>query len=253
MALDAPMRLADYAALCLATAGPTGPGALQAGWSFAPATAGPLLAGLAALLWLARRGNAGWPAFAGWAALAVALASPLCRLAATTAAAHMAQHVILVAIAPALLVAGLPPLRARRFLLRPSLASAVYALAIWLAHAPPVYEAALLDAGAHLTLLAVLLAASLLFWSALLDPERRASAGPMAAAAFAQTGILGALLTFAATPWYPVFGLGPALWGMTPQEDQQLAGLVMWVPMAAIYLAAALHALAALLRRTTQA
>ena len=239
-------------ALCLAGAGsPTTPDALWASWSFAPATAGPLLAGLAGLLWLARRGQASWLAFAGWAALALALASPLCRMAATTASAHMAQHVILVAVAPPLLVLGLPsPPRLSRSPLRPALVSAAYTLTIWAAHAPTVYQAALLDDGVHLALLAALLGASLLFWSALFDPANRASAAPTAALALVQTGMLGALLTFAQSPWYPVFGPGPAIWGLTPLEDQQLAGLIMWAPMAVIYLAAGLWALAALLRQT---
>ena len=242
-------------ALCLAgAANPTTPDAVWASWSFAPATAGPLLAGLAGLLWLARRGQASWPAFVGWAALAIALASPLCRLAATTASAHMAQHVILVAVAPPLLVLGLPsPPRLPRALSRPALVSAAYALAIWAAHTPAAYQAALLDAGVHLALLAALLGASLLFWSSLLDPLNRAAAAPTAALALVQTGLLGALLTFAPSPWYPVFGPGPALWGLTPLEDQQLAGLIMWAPMAAIYLTAGLCALAALLRQTSRA
>jgi putative membrane protein len=55
-----------------------------------------------------------------------------------------------------------------------------------------------------------------------------------------QSTILGALLTFARAPWYTSHLGSTAAWGLTPLEDQQLAGLIMWVPGGLIYLAAAL-------------
>src|SRR5207249_7753312 len=54
------------------------------------------------------------------------------------------------------------------------------------------------------------------------------------------TGILGILLTLSRQVWYPAQAAFAAEWGLTPLEDQQLAGLVMWVPMGLIYTAAAL-------------
>jgi len=54
-----------------------------------------------------------------------------------------------------------------------------------------------------------------------------------------QGGILGALLTFSATPWYPLYGPPTLRWGLSPLADQQLAGAIMWVPSALIYLGAA--------------
>lgn len=266
------MSIDTLASLCLATRPPTTPDSLWRDWSLAPALLAPLLL-LPVLYALGlRRGRRRGPrpgavqasaaqavAFAGaWLLLAIALLSPLCRLAASLASAHMVQHVILVALAPPLLVIGgtgaalrraLPLLpRPGRLPLGPTAASILYAAAIWLAHLRPVYEAALLDPFAHLALLLLLLAAALIFWA------RLAAAGgaaiPMAAGALVQTGLLGALLTFAPAPWYPLFAGRTQAWGLTLIEDQQLAGLIMWVPMGAVYLAAGLVALGALLGRS---
>jgi putative membrane protein len=54
------------------------------------------------------------------------------------------------------------------------------------------------------------------------------------------TGALGALLVIARHAWYPVYGDGPGTWGLTALEDQQLGGLIMWVPCGLVYMAAAL-------------
>jgi len=54
-----------------------------------------------------------------------------------------------------------------------------------------------------------------------------------------QMSVLGALLTFATAPWYPVQEAGVAAWHLTPLEDQELAGLIMWVPSGVVYLLAA--------------
>ena len=255
--------------LCLASLPPVQPGAIWLSWSFAPEVVAPLALvavlyaiGLRSRLRGAERARAvreGFAFLTGMALLAVALVSPLCRLAATLAWAHMVQHVVLVALAPPLLVMGRPvrmlaaalgtrwgSLPARAGL--PSgtssgtLASAaLYGLAIWLWHTPALYQAALLDEPLHLAMLASVLAASLLFWHSIL--VARASGGTAALVLLAtviHTGMLGALLAFSAAPWYPLMSGGAALWGLSPLEDQQLAGMIMWVPMGAIYLAGAL-------------
>jgi putative membrane protein len=234
------VTLGELTALCLA-ARPVPPGAFWTAWSLAPAVVLPLLAAPAWLFAARRRlSPAQSLAFAaGWLALAAALISPLCRLAATTASGHMVQHVLLAVVAPALLAFASP--RAPRA--RPAAASAAYAAAIWLSHAPAIYQATLTDGAAHLVQLALLIGASLLFWRSLLAAALGAAMA-MALVALAHTGLLGALLTFAARPWYPIFGPGPALWGLTPTEDQQLAGLLMWVPMGGVYLLAGLAVLA---------
>jgi cytochrome c oxidase assembly factor CtaG len=193
---------------------------------------------------------------AGWLALVVALVSPLCRMAATLAAAHMVQHVILVAVAPPLLVlgtatilSGVPRGRGRSFA-TPLVAGLLYGAAIWFWHAPLPYQAALLSESVHLLMYATLVGAALLFWRSLiattwLERDRCGGAVLSALATTIHTGLLGALLTFAPTPWYPLLAQRSVSWGLTPLEDQQLAGLTMWVPMGSIYLVGSVGLMAA--------
>lgn len=262
--------------LCLADRPPTSPASLWAAWSLAPEVVAPL----ALLLLVHLRGLARLPAGAGrprswrtlcfalgWLALAGAVVSPLCRMAATLASAHMAQHVLLVAVAPPLLLlgmrgpvwrAGLPArlAAAASALLRrlgsPLIAGTLYGAAIWFWHVPAFYEAALIGEGVHLLMYGTLLGVSLLFWRSLfvgVDDLAGAHAGA-ALSSFAtavHTGLLGALLTFASQPWYPLLAPRAVVWRLSPLEDQQLAGLIMWIPMGAIYLAAGLALFAAFL------
>jgi putative membrane protein len=232
--------------LCLASRPPALPGTFWSAWSLAPAVALPLAA---ALILVVRSASARERAsfLTGWLLLALALVSPVCRLAATTASGHMVQHVILVALAPPLLVLGLPAGRWQRHLPGPLAASLLYAAAIWLSHAPRIYEAALVQPGFHLVLLALLLVAGIAFWSTLLAAPTAGHAALMAFAAMGHTTLLGALLALSPEPWYPLFAGRVESWGITALEDQQLAGLIMWVPMAGVYLLAALLGLSRLL------
>ena len=207
----------------------------------------------------------------GWTVLTIAIVSPLCRMAATLTSAHMVQHAILVAVAPPLLILGgagstmimALPSRLRRGRLmqngtRPirtwkgSLAiGGLYGVTIWLWHVPAFYQSALLNPAIHLLMYGTLLIASLLFWGDILGPaqrERAAAASLLLVATLMHTSLLGALLTFSSAPWYSVLADRSGVWDVTPLEDQQLAGLIMWVPMGAIYLVSALGQLAAWLR-----
>jgi cytochrome c oxidase assembly factor CtaG len=249
--------LSGLLALCLATVPAVTPVTLWQSWSLAPEIVVPLLLGLAAYARQAPRSTdprqrRRWVLYgAGWLLLVVALVSPLCRAAATLAWAHMVQHMILVALAPPLLVLGLTPPRPGPARSRPLLVGFAYCAAIGLAHAPAVYEGALLDPVAHLALVAVLLAAGVAFWRVALaplrgrsTPEACATGALLAFAAMVVTGLLGALLTLAGSPWFPIHGGGPRIWGLDPLDDQQLAGLIMWVPMAAVYVTACLALMA---------
>ena len=237
------METPDLLALCLAVLPPVTPQSFWYSWVLAPETLLPVLA-LFLLPWLlpwllpsfraaGRADQRYWQL--GCILLVVALVSPLCRLAATLAWAHMVQHLILIILAPLPMALGLRPLLRRRHYREglASFATLLLAGAIWVSHAPVVYEAALSSKGLHLAVLAWLFASALLFWvSAVSAPSLRAMS--MVFVTILHSGLLGALLTFSTRLWYPVFGAGPQLWGLTPMEDQQLAGLIMWVPMGLI-------------------
>lgn len=240
--------------LCRRGASSLSPGSVWTAWSFAPAVAVPLA--LAACTFLSRvRGSdprqVAWFA-CGLVLLAAALVSPLCRLAANLASAHMVQHVILVALAPPLLVLGMrtdgierDSAAARMLLARPGRCTALYGVLIWLWHVPRFYEQALLDPRVHLLMYGSLIIAAVLFWTSILSArDRRAQHGGWTMLAllitFVHTGLLGALLSFSPRPWYPLLSTSSAAWGFSPLEDQQLAGLIMWVPMGLVYLLAAL-------------
>lgn len=205
---------------------------------------------------------------AGLAALLLALLSPLDVLSdAYLFSAHMLQHVLLTFVAPPLLLAGVGPeawerLLARRgpreaeaILARPfvALPVAMGALALW--HVPALYDAALASEPLHAFQHLVFLAAFSVFWWPLVAPgPRRLAPGAAIAylgAAAAGCAILGVLVTFAPLgTWSHYLGDEDPLairgWlsaVITPAEDQQLGGLLMWVASTPLLLGPALAAL----------
>ena len=245
----------DLLSLCLLGRMPALPGTWMSAWSLAPALVLPLLAWLvAALRRPSSRGVAsavlptvaGRPLWiAGWCLLVVALVSPLCRLAATLVSGHMAQLLVLSVAAPLLLAIGgsAPACRDAR----PSgtglaTATLAYAAVLWLRHLPAVYDAALTLPWVHVAVVVLVVAGSLWFWQTILQAGRVGAGGTGRAllalvATTGHTGLLGALLTFAPTPFYPLQAGGATGWGLSPLEDQQLAGMLMWVPGSLAYLA----------------
>jgi putative membrane protein len=259
---------------------PLAPHDLAAAWATEPAaTAAVLLLGLAYGLGLGRLrrragGGRGLPrsapaAFAaGWLALAAALVSPLDALGGALFAAHMAQHELLMAVAAPLLVAGRPelvllwalPERARRRAAavanRPALRRAgavlgsalvawtLHAAAILGGHVPAFYEATLRSDAVHAVQHAAFLGTALLFWWSLLHgagARRRYGIAVLSVFTTAgYTGVLGALLALGTRLWYPAYATTAPVWGLTPLEDQQLAGVLMWVPAGLVYTGAAL-------------
>lgn len=205
----------------------------------------------------------------GLAIIGIALLSPLDALSAALFSAHMVQHLLLMLVAAPLLARGASlapflwalPLPWRRALGRGWQRSraarrvcgaitnpvTVWLLnlgALWAWHVPVLYQAALQNDAIHACEHASLLGASLLFWWLLVQPSgrRRLSRGLDILYVFTtgvQMSVLGALLTFAPAPWYPVQEVQAAAWGLTPLADQELAGLIMWVPSGVVYLLAA--------------
>jgi putative membrane protein len=256
-------------------------------WSLEPWVLGLLLLSaslyLAGVLRLWRHAGTGrgigrWQvtAFAaGWLALVAALVSPLDALGARLFSAHMVQHEILMIVAAPLLVLGRPlaawtwafSLRQRRrlgqathwrwlmaawvALTDPLTAWALHALALWLWHVPQLFEAALHSNAVHVAQHTSFLLTALLFWWAVLGRDARSRSHGMSMAylftTMLHTGALGALLTLAPTPWYPAYAVSSGALGLDPVEDQQLGGLVMWVPGGMAYFLAGLAAAARLL------
>jgi cytochrome c oxidase assembly factor CtaG len=202
-------------------------------------------------------------------ALAVALVSPVDRVAESLFWVHMVQHLLLIAVAPPLLVLGAPqaglawglPPHARRGVARwwhglrglraavaalalPLPAIALHSVALWAWHVPAAYQAAVARPAVHALEHLSFIVTAALFWWAVLHPRSslRRVPGLAILALFVMTiegGALGALLTFSTSPWYTTHLATAPAWGLSAMDDQQVAGLVMWVPGSLAYLAAA--------------
>jgi cytochrome c oxidase assembly factor CtaG len=130
------------------------------------------------------------------------------------------------------------------WLARPLPATLLHGAAFWTWHVPAFYEAALSDPWLHWLQHVSFFGTALVFWHALLQSrERQRGYGVAAVCVFAtalHTGFVGVLLALARRPIYPTQTDGAAEWGLAPLEDQQLAGLIMWIPAGLVYAGAAL-------------
>jgi cytochrome c oxidase assembly factor CtaG len=215
----------------------------------------------------------------GWTVTALALVSPVHAAGGRSFAMHMFEHELLMLGGAPLLVMSRPlpvmlwalPHAARRALGRlvltsgvsgswsvlthPAVATMAQAVALWLWHAPALFGLALAGEGWHIVQHLSFMSTALLFWASMLD-EARMRHHPMTAVVglfftALVSGALGALMAFSASPWYVGYArLGMTPFGLTPVEDQQLAGLLMWIPGGVVHAAAALAIVARLLRGT---
>lgn len=259
-------------------------------WSLEPWLGLPLLLALGVyLLGIARlwRGGIGRGvgagsvlAFAGgWITLLLAMVWPLDALGTWSLAAHMAQHMLLLALAPPLLLAGMAgpawlaalPTPWARAVMRPlrgrhaqsawravsglGVSTVLQALVMWGWHLPAAMDHALAHAPTHYAMHLSFLVAGLLFWTAVLrslrDPVHGAGAGLVALlATMVHMGLLSALMTFAGEPRYAWYLERAPRLGLDPLEDQQLAGLIMWVPSALPYVIGGIALVATWLARS---
>jgi cytochrome c oxidase assembly factor CtaG len=198
---------------------------------------------------------------------------PLDTLAVQLFSIHMVQHELMMLIGAPLVTFGRPlpvwlaalsdPSRAAvaralqsepiahgwRLLTTPVLACAFHGLAIWLWHVPRLYDVAVENEAVHALQHAMFIGTSLLLWWGLLYGRYgRAGYGAAVFYLFAtavHTGILGAMLTFARVPLYRSYAAPAAARGIDPVGDQQVAGMVMWVPAGMVLTLAGLAFVAA--------
>lgn len=200
----------------------------------------------------------------------VALESPLDTFDSRLFAIHMAQHMLLLMVAPPLLLLGKPipvlllgaprPLVRRvarahartawlhgltRRLTSPAVAWPLYVGDLVLWHAPALYQATLLHPGIHLLEHLCFFSTGILFWWVIVEPlpgPVRVHHGVRMLYAWSVVLpiiALGALFTFASTPWYPFYAAQPRLWGISVMDDQSMGGLIMWLPGGMMHVAAA--------------
>jgi putative membrane protein len=244
-------------------------------WSWEPTIVLPLAALLAVyILGALRRGNVGllsWrhaSFFGGWATLFLALTSPIHELGEQLFTAHMLQHEILILVSAPLISASHPGAtllwafaprqrseiggwihrvensRPTQIFTAPLNAWILEAAALWLWHIPFLYEATLQSDWVHAAQHISFLATAVLFWSALYGVGRSVMSYGAATLYVFGTAVhcsaLGALLTFSQVLWYPAYAGTTVAWGLTPLEDQQLGGAIMWVPSGVVFIAIAM-------------
>lgn len=281
MKLRAGLALAAIASPALAHT-VEAPGSRPEPWIALPLLLGALMSGIGWARLHARSGRGasglrrrGVLLASGWLALAGAVLSPLHAIGQRSFTAHMIEHELLMLAAAPLLVLSRPlpfllwafPAPARsalgqfgqgltptfRMLAAPLTATALQAAALWLWHAPRLFDLALRHEAWHLFQHATFLVSALLFWSAMLHSHgarRNPLQTPMCLFVTSLVGGgLGALMALSPSPWYGGYAaLGLTPFGLSPAEDQQLAGLLMWIPGGAVHAAAALAFLGAALK-----
>lgn len=241
------------------------------GWARLLSRSGHGMAGLR------RRGA--WFA-AGWTILTLALVSPLHEGGERSFALHMTEHELLMLVAAPMLVLSRPlaillwawPTPVRRAMGRligllaieagwrgitgPITTTLLQAAALWLWHVPMLFDRALAGDGWHAAQHLCFIVTALLFWTAMIGTSAARATGDRAIAVmclFATSIVssaLGALMAISTSPWYQGYAqLGMAPFGLTPSEDQQLAGLIMWVPGGLVHAVAALVVMRTILRR----
>lgn len=196
--------------------------------------------------------------FAGWLVLALSLVSPLHEGGERSFTLHMIEHELIMLVAALLLPLSRPvgvmlwafprALRPRlampgllRTLSRPVLATVIQIVALWVWHAPPLFNRALGHPGWHIAQHASFLLSALIFWWAIVHTPNRGLAALCLFLTSIAGGALGALMALSASPWYAGYAaMGMMPFSLTPEEDQALAGLIMWVPGGLVHAGAAI-------------
>lgn len=190
----------------------------------------------------------------GMVIMFLALVTPLDELGDSYLfSAHMVQHLLITVVGPPLLLLGTPEwflrpivrhpalLRIAKFMTMPVICFALFNVDFWLWHAPPLYNAALENETIHIPEHLTFIIFGVLNWWPIFSPSKdlpRLSLGGQVLYLFL-SGMpivaLGAGLTFL-PPLYPPYINAPRVWGISPATDQQLGGLIMWIPGNILYI-----------------
>lgn len=204
--------------------------------------------------------------YAGWAALLLGAVSPIDGLSGELFLMHMVQHMLMMMVGPPLMLVGapvvpvlrglpailradlaIPLLQMRRvrkalgFLASPPTAWLVFVFTVWVWHIPALYNEAVTNEALHYLQHVTFVSAAIFFWWIAIDPvplKPRLSYALRLLYLFLatlQSTVLAAIITLSEDVLYSYYETVPRLWGLTPAEDQMIAGLIMWIPGAGIY------------------
>jgi cytochrome c oxidase assembly factor CtaG/cytochrome c2 len=209
----------------------------------------------------------------------LALCSPIDSVGGKLFSVHMLQHILLMMMAPPLLVwsrpaiafvwAFAPPWRKRigrawtragldhiaGFLMHPAVVFVLFCGSFVFWHLPRPYASGLHSEIVHSLEHLSFFVPALAFWTIIIEPSGRRRLDYAATLLYLVVTVVlsdmpGALMVLAPRPLYPEHAAGAAAWGLTQMQDQQLAGLIMWIPAGAVYIAAAIWLFVQLLQST---
>jgi putative membrane protein len=192
--------------------------------------------------------------YAGWMITALAVTSPLCPLTVSLFSARVGQHLILLFIGAPLVAIGQPFAVISRFWpagktkraatgnMNLYVATGAFTVLMWFWHAPLPYAATFKSDLVYWTMHLSLYGTVLWLWMLVLAPSANRGLHCIFAAAVSslQMGFLGAIITFSPRPLYAPHALTTFAWGLTPLQDQQLGGAILWVPGMLIFMGAAI-------------
>lgn len=175
-------------------------------------------------------------AVSGWVAASAAFISPLCALSVSLFSARIAQHMILLLVAAPLIALGWPKWNAGARTLWAT--SVAFMVALWVWHMPTPYDATFASTPLYWAMHISLFGSGILLWRELVyHPARRVGLVLLAGLLTStHMGLLGAVLTLARHPLFFPHLTTTQVWGLTPLQDQQLGGTLMWVPGIALFL-----------------
>ncbi len=209
-------------------------------WNFAPELLACMVVFAAVAYWK-RNSLRATPAYAAAAVFSFLYISPFCALGSALFTVRIVHDVILATLLAPLIVAAF---RAEETEIPGTLTvwTSIHGLTFWLWHAPPFYEGAMSIDGIFWLMQITIVATAAIWWIKVIRSPAPAAATALLATMVAM-GALGALLTFAHRAYFAPHWLTTQSWGLSPMEDQQIAGIIMWAPASLVYLIAALSIL----------